>query len=139
MVLNPDVTVRTRGVMEKCSMCVQNIQAAKLVAKIEGVAVSDQHVSAVCGDACPSGAIIFGDWNDLTSNIRKSADDDRAYQALEEVGVKPNIWYKTKIRNEHNAELEAIQVEDVHHGGGESHAQGEDHKSDHAEGHGNNH
>jgi molybdopterin-containing oxidoreductase family iron-sulfur binding subunit len=116
MVLNPDVTVRTRGVMEKCSMCVQNIQAAKLTAKKEGRPVVDGDVSSVCGDSCPAGAITFGDWNDINSNIRKSSEDKRSYQALEEVGVKPNVWYKVKVRNEENDLLAKLQEEkEVHH------------------------
>jgi molybdopterin-containing oxidoreductase family iron-sulfur binding subunit len=112
MVLNPDVTVRTRGVMEKCSLCVQRIQAGKLVAKKEGRPVKDGDVVTACQDACPTNAIIVGDWNDVNSIIRKSADDKkRSYQALEEVGVKPNIWYKVKVRNENNAELMKIANE----------------------------
>jgi molybdopterin-containing oxidoreductase family iron-sulfur binding subunit len=106
MVLNPDVTVRTRGVMEKCSFCVQRIQAGKLVAKKDGRPVQDGDYTTACGDACPTNAIIVGDWNDITSMIRKSADDSRSYQALEEVGVKPNVWYKVKVRNEENERLE---------------------------------
>lgn len=117
MVLNPDVTVRTRGVMEKCSFCVQRIQAGKLTAKKEGRMVQDGDVVVACQDACPSDAIIVGDWNDLKSMVRKSADDKkRAYQALEEVGVKPNIWYKVKVRNEENAELTALAHGGHHHG-----------------------
>jgi molybdopterin-containing oxidoreductase family iron-sulfur binding subunit len=117
MVLNPDVTVRTRGVMEKCSFCVQRIQAGKLVAKKEGRPVQDGDVVTACQDACPTNAIIVGDWNDVNSIIRKSADDKkRAYQALEEVGVKPNIWYKVKVRNEENAELAKLATA-AHHGG----------------------
>lgn len=109
MVLNPDVVVRTRGVMEKCSLCVQRIQAGKLDAKKELRPVKDGDVVTACQDACPSNAIIVGDWNDIKSMVRKSADDKkRAYQALEEVGVKPNIWYKVKVRNEHNAELDKL-------------------------------
>ena len=116
MVLNPDVTVRTRGVMEKCSMCVQNIQAAKLTAKKEGRPIVDGDVSSVCGDSCPAGAITFGDWNDINSNIRKSSEDKRSYQALEEVGVKPNVWYKVKVRNQENDLLAKLQEEkEVHH------------------------
>jgi len=109
MVLNPDVTVRTRGVMEKCSMCVQNIQAAKLVAKNEGRPVTDADVSSVCGDSCPAGAITFGDWNDVNSAVRASTQDSRSYQVLEEIGVKPNIYYKVKVRNEVNDVLTTIQ------------------------------
>jgi len=120
MVLNPDVTVRTRGVMEKCSMCVQNIQAAKLVAKNEKRAITDHDLSAVCGDSCPAGAITFGDWNDVNSQVRASTQDSRTYQVLEEIGVKPNIYYKVKVRNETNDLLSTIQnarIKDVasHH------------------------
>ena len=110
MVLNPDVTVRTRGVMEKCSFCVQKIQAGKLVAKKEARPVIDGDVTTACAEACPANAITFGDYNDLTSEVRKSAKDKRAYQALEEVGVKPNIWYKMKIRNEKNDMLAKLHV-----------------------------
>ncbi len=110
MVLNPDVTVRTRGVMEKCSLCVQRIQSTKLVAKKEARTVEDGEFATACSDACPTNAIIVGDWNDIKSNIRKSSEDKRAYQALEEVGVKPNIWYKVKVRNEVNTDLNKLQV-----------------------------
>lgn len=107
LVLNPDVVVRTRGVMEKCSLCVQSIQAGKLQAKKEGRPVNDADVNTACAEACPTNAIVFGDWNNTESAIRKSADSDRAYQALEEVGVKPNIWYKVKVRNTNEKKKEA--------------------------------
>ena len=99
MVLNPDVTVRTRGVMEKCSFCVQRIQSTKLTAKKELRAVKDKELETACSEACPTNAIIVGDWNDNNSEIYASSTDSRAYQALEEVGVKPNVWYKVKVRN----------------------------------------
>ena len=122
MVLNPDVTVRTRGVMEKCSFCVQRIQGGKLNAKSEGRPVKDGDVTTACTDVCPTDAITVGDWNDITSAVRKSTESIRSYQALEEVGVKPNIWYKVKVRNEKNTLLEKLQVAEVehgaHHGGG---------------------
>jgi Fe-S-cluster-containing dehydrogenase component len=108
MVLNPDVTVRTRGVMEKCSFCVQRIQSGKLVAKKEGRAVQDGDVVTACQDACPTNAITVGDWNDVNSQIRKVTAEKRAYQALEEVGVKPNVWYQVKVRNEKNEELNKL-------------------------------
>ena len=133
MVLNPDVTVRTRGVMEKCSLCVQRIQAGKLVAKKEARPVVDGDVVTACQDACPTNAIIVGDWNDVDSNIRKSADDKkRSYQALEEVGVKPNIWYKVKVRNENNVELLKIAKET------ETELAAAHHAHSSHEGHGNN-
>ena len=112
MVLNPDVTVRTRGVMEKCSLCVQRIQSTKLVAKKEARVVGDGEFATACSDSCPTNAIIVGDWNDVNSKIRKSSDDKRAYQALEEVGVKPNVWYKVKVRNEENSLLAKLQVQE---------------------------
>lgn len=99
MVLNPDVTVRSRGVMEKCSFCVQRIQEGKLNAKSEARVVVDGDVVAACADACPSGAIVFGDWNDEDSLVRSKTASPRAYQALEEVGIKPNVWYQVKVRN----------------------------------------
>lgn len=99
MVLNPDVTVRSRGVMEKCSLCVQRIQAGKLDAKINSKPVEDGAVLTACAEACPTNAITFGDLNDESSIVRANHSDKRAYYALEEIGVKPNISYKVKVRN----------------------------------------
>jgi Fe-S-cluster-containing dehydrogenase component len=125
MVLNPDVTVRTRGVMEKCSMCVQKIQEGKLTAKSEGRPVVDGDVSVACADACPTNAITMGDWNDTHSAVREASEGKRAYQALEEIGVKPNIWYQVKVRNHSNEELDhAQQVKDLGHHESEGHDNG---------------
>ena len=105
MVLNPDVVVRSRGVMEKCTMCVQNIQAGKLKAKKEGRKVVDGDIETACSSACPTHAIIFGDLNDKGTEVSKGskvserAADPRAYILLEEVGTKPNVYYLTKVRN----------------------------------------
>jgi MoCo/4Fe-4S cofactor protein with predicted Tat translocation signal len=116
MVLNPDVTVRSRGVMEKCSFCVQRIQNGKLQAKKERRPLKDGEVVTACQAACSTGAIVFGDVNDPESRISKllqitpqnperphgidkATGNPRAYQVLEDVGVKPNIWYLTKVRN----------------------------------------
>lgn len=129
MVLNPDVTVRTRGVMEKCSFCVQRIQAGKLVAKNEGRPVQDGDVVTACQDACPTNAITVGDWNDVNSSIRKVTGEKRAYQALEEVGVKPNVWYQVKVRNEKNAELNKLVA--AHHAEGHGHAEHKKEKKNH--------
>ena len=120
MVLNPDVTVRTRGVMEKCSLCVQRIQSTKLVAKKEAREIVDGEFATACSDSCPTNAITVGDWNDLKSVIRTKSEATRAYQALEEVGVKPNVWYQVKVRNEKNDLLSKLQVE-AHHGGNNKH------------------
>lgn len=102
MVLNPDVTVRARGVMEKCSMCVQRIQAGKLAAKIEKRRPVDGEIETACSQSCPSDAIVFGDMNDPESRISKilsSEKDGRSYYLLEELNVKPSVSYLTKIRN----------------------------------------
>ncbi|MDX1903355.1 MAG: TAT-variant-translocated molybdopterin oxidoreductase [Thermonemataceae bacterium] len=111
MVLNPDVTVRSRGVMEKCSLCVQRIQEAKLTAKKEKRKIKDGEVKVACQQACSVGGIIFGDMNDPESEISKVIGvtknekkdivlgEERAYHLLEEINVKSNITYLAKIRN----------------------------------------
>jgi molybdopterin-containing oxidoreductase family iron-sulfur binding subunit len=99
MVLNPDVVVRTRGVMEKCSMCVQRIQAGKLDAKKAGTKVVDGSIQTACSAACPTNAITFGDLNDTESIVRKDMENDRAFRVIEEKGQEPNIYYQTKVRN----------------------------------------
>lgn len=99
MVINPDVTVRSRGVMEKCSFCVQRIQETKLNAKRENRKLKSNEVKTACAQTCPTGAIVFGDLNDRESKISKLYENDRSYHALEELDVKPSIMYMTKIRN----------------------------------------
>jgi len=102
MVLNPDVTVRTRGVMEKCSMCQQRIQAGKLEAKKNGTIVLDGMIQTACAEACPTHAIVFGDLNDSASGNALRAANNRSYHALEEIGIQPNVFYMTKVRNIEN-------------------------------------
>ncbi len=110
MVLNPDVTVRSRGVMEKCSLCVQRIQAGKLQAKKELRRPIDGEITTACVKACPADALVFGDMKDPNSKIYKKlkikekekgveAKEPRAYHVLEELRVMPNVWYLTKVRN----------------------------------------
>ena len=99
MVLNPDVVVRTRGVMEKCSMCIQMTQATILEAKKEGRRIEDGELKTACSQACSTGALKFGDMNDKSSEVRALFNDKRKYVLLEEVGTKPNVFYHTKVRN----------------------------------------
>jgi len=99
MVLNPDVNVRSRGVMEKCSMCIQMTQATILKAKREGRAIVDGEFQTACSNACSTGAMVFGDVNDTESEVTKLAADDRMYHLLEHVGTKPNVIYHVKVRN----------------------------------------
>ena len=99
MVLNPDVNVRSRGVMEKCSMCIQMTQKTILDAKRDGRAIVDGEFQTACSNACSTGAMMFGDVNDTESTIAKLAKDERMYHLLESVGTKPNVVYQVKVRN----------------------------------------
>lgn len=99
MVLNPDVNVRSRGVMEKCSMCIQMTQATILNAKKEGREVIEGEFQTACSNACSNGAMTFGDINVKESPIAKLVADDRMYHLLEHVGTKPNVIYHVKVRN----------------------------------------
>jgi len=113
MALNPDVTVRARGVMEKCTFCVQRIQAGKLEAKKERRRPRDGEINTACANSCPTEAIVFGDLNDKKSRVYnllkiqqkdtyKVANEPRAFHVLDELRVQPNIWYLTKIKNKEN-------------------------------------
>ena len=104
MVLNPDVTIRSRGVMEKCSFCVQRIQEAKIEAKRQGRALRDGDIQPACVQSCPAQAIVFGDRNDLESAIAKRRSDHRHYHVLEELGVLPSVGYLRKVRNRDGGE-----------------------------------
>ncbi len=99
LVLNPDVTTRSRGVMEKCSMCIQRIQAGKLQAKMEKRPLKDGDVKVACQQTCPTNAIIFGDGNDPNSEVAQALKSERTYYVLEEINTKPGIGYQTKVRN----------------------------------------
>ena len=104
MVINPDVTVRSRGVMEKCSFCIQNTQAVILKAKNEGrpVAPGEFNDTCACASACSSGAMRFGDINEEGSKIAELKKNKRAYHLLDAVGTKPNVVYQVKVRNTKN-------------------------------------
>jgi len=97
--LNPDVTVRTRGVMEKCSMCVQRIQDAKHEARRKGAPLADGAIRTACQQSCPAGAIVFGDLDDKTSEVSRLVAQGRAYAVLGELNVKPAVTYLGDVRN----------------------------------------
>ncbi|KAA6441786.1 4Fe-4S dicluster domain-containing protein [Dyadobacter flavalbus] len=102
MAINPDVTVRSRGVIEKCSMCVQRIQEGKLTARKERRRVADGEIVTACAQSCPTNAITFGDMNDPESNISKMLEverEGRAFHMLEEINTRPQVSYLTKVRN----------------------------------------
>ncbi|HZL08887.1 MAG TPA: TAT-variant-translocated molybdopterin oxidoreductase [Prolixibacteraceae bacterium] len=99
MVLNPDVTVRSRGVVEKCSMCVQRIQEKKQTAKLEGRPIAEGEIKTACAQSCPGNAIVFGDLANPESRISKLFKDKRNYHLLEELHTLPSVGYLTKVRN----------------------------------------
>ncbi len=112
MVINPDVTVRSRGVMEKCSFCVQRIQAGKLTAKLENRTIKDGDVKTACQQTCPADAIVFGDIHDPESNVAKHFKNERGFFLLDEYNVQPSVTYLTKIRN-----VDENLVAEEHHAG----------------------
>ncbi|HEY6502694.1 MAG TPA: TAT-variant-translocated molybdopterin oxidoreductase [Chitinophagaceae bacterium] len=117
MVLNPDVTVRSRGVMEKCSFCVQRTQAAKLKAKKENRVLADGDAKTACQQACAGDAIVFGNVRDKESHVSKMREENilRSYYVLEQLHVLPNVAYLAKVRNTDEI------IEDKRNGGGEKH------------------
>ncbi len=103
MVLNPDVTVRSRGVIEKCSFCVQRIQEGKLTAKREGRRLVDGDVKSACQTACPTGAIVFGDRNNKESMVSKRIENPLNYLVLEEVNTQSSVFYAARVNNRNEA------------------------------------
>lgn len=139
MVLNPDVVVRARGVMEKCSFCVQRIQTGKLDAKKEGRTVRDGEIQSACSSVCPTHAIQFGDLNDSHTAVKITSMDERSYNLLEEVGTQPNVFYLTKVRNIDQERIPAGIGHGAPHAGGhdahgaEGHEDAAGHEDAHAE------
>lgn len=99
MVLNPEVTVRSRGVMEKCTFCVQRIKSKKTEAKLADRKLQDQEIKTACQQTCAAEAIVFGDLNDSSSEVSKNQRALRSYSLLEELAVMPAVKYMTKVRN----------------------------------------
>ena len=107
---NPDVSVRSRGVMEKCSYCVQRISAAKIAADKENRKIRDGEIVTACQQACPANAIVFGNINDKESRISKLRAQQRSYQVIADQNARPRTQYLAEVLNV-NAELEEMPVE----------------------------
>jgi len=104
LALNPDVTVRSRGVMEKCSFCVQRIEAARIEARRNDKPIADGQIQTACQQSCPAQAIMFGDLNDPNSRIAKLAKNRRRFGVLEEFNFRPSVNYLALVRNREAAE-----------------------------------
>ena len=104
LVLNPDVTVRSRGVMEKCSMCVQRIEEGKIAARQRGEPVLDGDIQTACQQSCPAQAIVFGDMNDEDSEVHGALNDPRRYRVLEEFNFRPSVAYLRVVKNREDSE-----------------------------------
>ena len=105
LVNNPEVTVRSRGVIEKCTFCVQNILETRENAIREGRAITADEVKTSCQSACPTEAIVFGDSNNEKSSVTKHREHELSYHVLEELNIKPNVTYLAKIRNTHTEDI----------------------------------
>ena len=95
--LNPDVTVRSRGIMEKCSFCIQRIRRAERAARREGRELRDQEFQPACAQACPPNVLVFGDLSNPESRVAQLAGDRRRYRLLEELGTEPAVVYLKKV------------------------------------------
>jgi molybdopterin-containing oxidoreductase family iron-sulfur binding subunit len=115
--MNPDVTVRNRGVMEKCTYCVQRIERVRIKARVEQRPIFEKELQSACAQACPTEAIIFGTLSDPNAQVTRHHRDLRAYKLLHELGTQPRTAHLIRLRNPNPALAPAKPAEGQHEGG----------------------
>ena len=113
--LNPEVSVREKGSVEKCSFCIQRIQQQKTKAKQENISLADGAIKTACQQSCPAQAIVFGDMNDKNSRMHATLENPRRYGLLEEFNFRPSVSYLRAVRNREDESVEHESAEDSHH------------------------
>jgi len=129
LVLNPDVTVRSRGVIEKCSFCIQRINEVKLKAKLENRQLQDGELKTACQQSCPGDAIVFGDMNDPNSEVGKLLTNPRTYQLLEQLHTLPSVNYLTRIWNKETEDKKENYKRTPYEPAHKDHGHKQDHES----------
>jgi molybdopterin-containing oxidoreductase family iron-sulfur binding subunit len=118
MANNPDVTVRSRGIMEKCTYCVQRIERKRIETRVAGTSIKDQELQTACQQGCPANAIEFGNLHDPAARVSVKQNDPRRYDLLHEIGTRPRTVFLARVRNP-NPELASTAGEAVHGKAGE--------------------
>jgi molybdopterin-containing oxidoreductase family iron-sulfur binding subunit len=111
MLMNPDVTVRNRGVMEKCTYCVQRIERVRIKARVEKRPIFEKELQTACQQTCPTEAIVFGTLSDPNAQVTKHQQDERAYKLLHELGTQPRTMHLVRLRNPNSALVAARPAE----------------------------
>jgi molybdopterin-containing oxidoreductase family iron-sulfur binding subunit len=111
---NPEVSIRSRGVMEKCTYCTQRISAARIVSQRDGTPIADGAIQTACQSVCPTDAIVFGDLNDKSSRVAKLREDKRNYNVLNDLNTQPRTTYLAGIKNTNKAMPDYKPIKYVH-------------------------
>ncbi len=139
LAMNPEVTVRSRGVMEKCTFCIHKIKEEDLLAKNDNREYKDGDIKTACQTTCPTEAIIFGNLNDSESKVARLHREKRSYDLLEELNTRPSVKYMTKVRNTVRVKSHGGKAHKSNHSPKEKHIEKAAHGAGHGDGHGDGH